>query len=238
MPYLHRFDILQRNGKNFFIGCTLSSAKNAKDDWSNPGSVYVGELPEDENGELVLTELRNDFFKNQGYERVTWNGLQCGMVSCKSGIYIFTPPSSADDAWSIEQIMSQPTSDIACIDIDGDGQPEIATIEEFHGSYFRVYKMIDGEYRQIFEHPEVSEFYHVAASGKINGNPVFMGGCRRGKQQLFILSYNQETAKIEIHTVDENVGPSNAMNVNLGDRDIIISANREIGQAAIYDIEP
>ncbi len=65
--------------------------------------------------------------------------------------------------------MDWPISDIAAIDIDGDGELEYATIEPFHGSYFRVYKLIDGASRQVYEHPEVSEFYHVVVGTTLAG---------------------------------------------------------------------
>lgn len=236
IPYLHRFDILQQDGKNYFIGCSLASHKDTREDWSRPGAVYVAAIPDDWDQPFEVKVLRDDFYKNHGYERVDWNGRQAGMVTCEQGVFVVTPPADQSSDWTVEQIMEQPTSDVAVIDLDQDGEPEIATIEEFHGSYFRVYKKIDGQYRMIFEHPEVSEFYHVASSGKILGTPVFIGGCRRGKQQLFLLCWNKKTKSVDIITIDENVGPSNAIIANFEERDLIISANREVAQAVVYTI--
>lgn len=236
IPYLHRFDILTRNGKQYFIGCSLAAHKATREDWSHPGSVYVGAMPDSRDTPFTLEVLRDDFYQNHGYERVSWNGTEAAMVSCKNGIFIVTPPETADAGWTVEQIMTQPTSDTAIIDLDGDGEPEIAAIEEFHGRYFRVYKRINGTYQKIFEHPEVTEFYHVAASGTVCGKPVFIGGCRRGKQQLFLLQWNHQSGTIDIVTIDEPVGPSNAMLTHYKGKDYLISANRETAQAAIYCI--
>lgn len=235
-PYLHRFDILESEGKSYFIGCTLSAKKDTREDWSNPGCIFVSALPKDENSEFEIKILKDGLYKNHGYERAKWNGNECGIIGCESGVYAVIPPCDGKD-WEIEQIMTQPTSDIAIIDIDGDGIDEIATIEPFHGQFFRVYKKIDGEYKMIFQHPEVTEFYHVATSGKIGSTPVFVGGCRRGKQQLFLLKWNQQQQKIEIVTVEENVGPSNAVIANVCGKNLLISANREVGQAVVYEIE-
>jgi hypothetical protein len=133
--------------------------------------------------------------------------------------------------------MDWPISDIATADIDGDGELEIATIEPFHGCHFRVYKKIGGNYKMIYEHPEVSEFYHVAVGGMLRNRPIFIGGCRRGKQQLFYIDCCKKSPLIlEAKTIEEGVGPSNAIIINEPDRDIIACANREKGEAALYII--
>lgn len=234
LPYLHRFDLLQRDGKVWLIACTLAAHKATRDDWSCPGSVYVAELPSDWDGEIKLKELRGDFYQNHGYTRLRRDGYEEGLVTCQQGVYIFTPPAAGSDEWEIKQIMTQATSDAALIDLDGDGEEEIATIEQFHGCYFRIYKKQNGAWQQIFEHPEVTEFYHVVKSGTLCGKPAFIGGCRRGKQQLFVITWDKEAGKPVVHTVDEGVGPSNALIYNGAKGDCIFAADREAAKAAVY----
>ncbi|MFA6505614.1 MAG: hypothetical protein WCT14_05940 [Treponemataceae bacterium] len=235
LPYIHRFDLLTVGDRHYFLGCTLAESKETRDDWSKPGKIYVGELPSDWDQPLRLSVLRDGLFKNHGYSRLTQNGVARGLVSSEEGAFIVTPPQSSSGDWSIEQIMDWPISEIDAIDIDGDGELEFATIEPWHGSYFRVYKKIDGKYVRIFEHPEVSEFYHVVVGAKLRGKPVFIGGCRRGKQQLFYV-HAASTAPLSLAAVEieAGVGPSNVAVVNEKDRDVIVSANREKAEAALY----
>ena len=121
------------------------------------------------------------------------------------------------------------------IDIDGDGELEFATIEPFHGEYFRVYKKIDGSFKKIYEHPEVTEFYHVVVGATLAGRPVFIGGCRRGKQQLFYVEAKQrDPLQLEAVVIEAGVGPSNVYVLHEDRRDIIVAANREKGEAALY----
>lgn len=234
LPYLHRFDLLQRGNKIWLIVCTLAAHKKTLEDWSCPGSVYVAELPPDWDGKINLKKLRGGFYQNHGYTRLRRDGYEEGLITCQQGIYIFTPPCAGSDEWGIRQIMPQATSDAALIDLDGDGEEEIAAIEQFHGCYFRIYKKLAGEWKLVFQHPEITEFYHVVKSGMLCGKPAFIGGCRRGRQQLFAITWDKKTDKPLVHTIDENVGPSNAVIFNGTRGDMIFSANREAGQAAVY----
>ena len=131
-------------------------------------------------------------------------------------------------------LLRDTVSNADAIDLDGDGEREIAAIEPFHGCYFRIYKKIGGAYRMVYEFPEVSEFYHVVKAGYLLGRPCFLGGCRRGKKQLFAVYWDKETKSFVTETVDEGVGPSNACIRNGRDGDVIYSANREAAQAAAY----
>jgi hypothetical protein len=236
LPYLHRFDILCRNGVNYFIGCTLASHKDTREDWSRPGSVYTARMPEDWGEPFEWEVLKEDLYQNHGYEHVTIDGREAGMISGESGVYVVYPPETPGGRWELTQIMEQPVSDIAAIDLDGDGEMEIAAIEPFHGNRYRIYKKIGAEWRCLFVHPEISDFYHVAASGRVGGVPVFVGGCRRGRKQLFLLYWDQKAGCIRTVTVDEGTGPSNACLVNRFGKDYLISANRECARAAVYEL--
>ena len=233
LPYIHRFDLLPVGDRLYFIGCTLATTKNAKDDWSDPGKIWVGEYTGP--GPLRLTVLKDGLTQNHGYSRLTRNGKVCSLVTCAQGAFEVTPPQQPGAEWQVQQVMNWPISDVSAIDIDGDGELEFATIEAFHGSFFRVYKRIDGAWRKIYEHPEVSEFYHVVQGTTLAGKPVFLGGCRRGKQQLFYVHATQTAPLLlQAEVIEEGVGPSNVHVMHEAGRDIIVSANREKAEAALY----
>jgi hypothetical protein len=235
LPYIHRFDLLSSRGRLYFIGCTLATTKDTKDDWSNPGKIWVGEFTG--KGPLKVTVLMEGLIKNHGYSRLTRNGVMSGLVTCEQGAFEVTPPATPGAPWTIVQFMDWPISDIAAVDIDGDGELEFATIEPFHGAHFRVYKRVDGVFRKVFEHPEVSEFYHVVVGATLAGSPVFIGGCRRGKMQLFYVHALQTSPlELQAEVIEECVGPSNVCVLHEKDRDILVAANREKAEAALYFI--
>ncbi|MDO4336839.1 MAG: hypothetical protein Q4C91_01990 [Eubacteriales bacterium] len=234
LPYIHRFDVLKRDGKEYLICCTLAAHKKERADWSQPGAVYTAELPGDLNTPFTLKKLELDIYQNHGFVKKEADGYDIAFVGGREGIFRITPPGKDHAGWQTEQIFYAPVSDMDWIDIDGDGEPELATIEEFHGCYYRIYKKREDGYRLVFQHPEETEFYHVVKSGTLCGRPVFVGGCRRGKQQLFVVECTE--GKFTVHTADEGVGPSNAVIYHGAEYDYICSANRETGEAAVYKV--
>ena len=233
LPYIHRFDLLSVGDRLYFIGCTLATTKQSKEDWSDPGKIWVGEfIP---GKPLELSVLKDGLTKNHGYSRLKQGAAMTSLVTCEQGAFEVTPPQAPGAAWQIRQFMDWPISDISAVDIDGDGELEFATIEPFHGSYFRVYKKIDGRFRKVFEHPEVSEFYHGVVGTTLAGKPVFIGGCRRGRQQLFYVHAQPgATLQLRAEVIEEGVGPSNVYVLHEPGRDVLVAANREKAEAALY----
>lgn len=232
LPYIHRFDILSANGVHYFIGCTLCTSKTEKEDWSDPGKIYVAVIPENLDEPMELKIIKTGMTKNHGYSRATWHGKMAGMVTCEEGVFAVTPPQKTGEAWTIETVLERPVSDIAVIDIDGDGEDELVTIEPFHGNQFLINKKTENGYQAVYQYPEEMEFGHVVWGGQLRGVPTIIGGQRRHAKDLFYIQYqNGEYVKT---TIETDIGPSNVAVINDKDRDIIISANREIGEAVLY----
>ncbi|KFX56711.1 hypothetical protein FDC50_01350 [Clostridium botulinum] len=235
LPYVHRFDILSANGVNYFLGSVLCNSKQFKDDWSDPGKIYVGVLPEDLSKPIELRVIKEGLTKNHGYCRTTWDGKMAGIVTSEEGAFVVTPPQNEGEEWRVEQIMNRPISDIAVVDIDEDGEDELITIEDFHGSNFLINKKIDGEYKEIYKYPKEMDFGHVVWGGKLRGIPSIIGGYRRVEKELFVIQCeDKENLKFKTQVIEAGVGPSNVAVVHEKNRDIIISANRELGEAALY----
>lgn len=235
LPYVHRFDILSVNGINYFIGATLCTSKKYKDDWSDPGKIYIAVLPEDLNSPIELKVIKDGLTKNHGYTRAIWNGKIAGIVTSEEGVFAIIPPQCEHGEWTIETVMEKSVSDIAIIDIDEDGEDEIVTIEPFHGGNFIINKKINGEYKAIYKYPKEMDFGHVVWGGKLRGIPTIIGGYRRFEKELFYIQC-KDKKELEFKTgvIEAGTGPSNIAVINEKDKDIIIAANREIGEAALY----
>lgn len=62
LPFVHRFGALKRDGNTYIVAATLKSDHQFKEDWTCPGRIWVGKLPENlddvnEEQPLELTPL-------------------------------------------------------------------------------------------------------------------------------------------------------------------------------------
>lgn len=235
LPYVHRFDIISSNGSNYFIGATLCTSKKEREDWSDPGKVYVGELPKDLNQPMSITPLLEGLCRNHGYSRGEYEGKTAGYVTCDEGIFAVTPPDQTAGKWAMRQLADWRVSDVAVFDLDGDDGQELVTIEPFHGDMFKIYKADNGVYKEVYSYPNEIAFAHAVWAGKLRGEPVVIGGIRRMNCELFMVRcLNAERQEYETTIIEKGGGPSNVVIVNQKERDIIICANHTKNEAAVY----
>ena len=123
-------------------------------------------------------------------------------------------------------------SDLATCDIDGDGVPELATIEPFHCSNFRIYHKTKDGYAAIYNYPENLPFCHAVWGGQLRSKSVFIGGCRGGNRELFMLRW--EAGRMSTEIIDKGCGTANVMVIHGPDQDLLVAANREVGEGAVY----
>lgn len=230
LPYIHRFDIYHKNGVNYFIGATIASSKENKDDWRVPGKIYVGELPDNLDQGLKVEVLVDGLYRNHGYCK-DLSGIG-GYFGSDQGIFKVNPPLDRNGTWEIEVMMQGNISEIAVIDIDGDGEQEIMTIEPFHGNIIKIYKKIDGKYTAVYEYENKIDFAHTLVGGYLRGKPTFIAGVRREDAELFYVQFID--GRFITKVIEKGVGPANIMLVNEEDRDLILAANHSANEAAIY----
>ncbi len=234
LPYVHRCDILERAGVRYLVVCTLCTSKKNEQDWSSPGRIYALELPERPILPLKLDEIAGGMTRNHGYWHLRGNGYDYALTACDQGVFELSPPEHRGGRWSLRRVLDRPVSDIAVSDIDGDGLAEMAVIEPFHGSDFRVYHQSGETWEPFYRYPETLPFGHVVWGGRLRGQPVFLGGGRAEKQKLFMLRW-QNGAVVD-ETIDTGSSPTNAVVINGPEEDRVVIACREAGQAIIYHI--
>lgn len=237
LPFVHRFDILERDGRRYVLACCIKSDYEYKDDWRFPGMTLAGELPPLEDlkrgRQLELAVIREGMLKNHGYCRHMRDGMEEGLVTCDDGAYLFTPPAAGEKTWSVERLIGDAASDGLLLDLDGDGEEELITLSPFHGDTLRVYHKMNGRFEQVFEYEKKIEFAHAICGGVICGKPRVIIGYRKGDRDLLSVSWN---GGYEIEVLDHDVGPANVMHLTVGGGDVLVTANREINEAAYYTL--
>lgn len=242
LPHVHRFDIVKRNGVNYLIACALKSGHEFKEDWSMPGKVYAAVLPEDlssfnDENQLKLTVLKENMLKNHGYYRVVEDGVETSVVSADCGVFQFIPPKSKDGEWEIKTIITEPTSDATLVDFDEDGEKELIALGPFHGEMIRIYKKVDGEFKQVYQYEKAADFTHAIYGGTLLGKPAAVIGHRKGERNLIAFTYDKEDGEYKSEILDYDCGSANVYHYMKDGKDIIIGANREIDEIAMYEIE-
>lgn len=241
LPFVHRFDVLSTPEKNYVIACTLKSGHEYKEDWTHPGKIYIGELPDDllaEGAKLDLTVLAEGLTKNHGYYRCyDGDGRPYSVVSADNGVFKVSPPSPAQPAWKLEKLLDGAFSDATLIDLDGDGQLELLTFAPFHGDDLRIWRLVDGKYELDYAHPEPVEFLHAIWSGIINDKPTILLGNRKGRRELLALTWDREAKKYHFQLLDSDRGPANVTYFEREGKRLIVATNRETNEVAMYVLE-
>lgn len=237
LPYLHRFDLIEVNGIIHFIGATLCSSKTEREDWSDPGKVYVGVLPDDLSKGMDLNIIYENLTHNHGYYRSFYQDKKAGYITSDEGVFAFVAPQTKDSEWEVHHIIDRKVSDVALLDIDGDGKLEILSIEPFHGKDIYIYHQDENDkYQEVYHLDRDIEFAHAIAGTKILGQSVFVCGIRRNQKELFTLAYNKVNKNYDVTLIDEGCGPSNIVIINQDNKDLILAANNTIHEAALYII--
>lgn len=242
LPFVHRFDIVTRNGWSYLIACTIKSDHRFKDDWSSPGKIYFTVLPEDLD--LFLTEqqaldmkiLKDGLTKNHGYYRLNNGEHDYSIISCNDGIYKITPPPAPNYPWGIETLLAISASDAILFDIDNDGEQELFVLSPFHGDTLSIYKRHGGKFVEYYRHLAPLKFLHALYAGELCGKPSFVLGYRGDERKLLIFTANSKGG-FDIREVDSDCGPANIMKFHHKDKDYIISTNREINEIALYEFD-
>lgn len=242
VPFAHRFGVLKgEDGTKYLIVCALKSDHEYKDDWRTPGKTYFTELPSDLENSKVLKEedfeiIQENMLKNHGYYKLIENNEEKAIISCDSGVYLYTPPKVKGSSWDINKLVDSPASDATLIDLDNDGIKELVVLSPFHGDKLLIFKNIEGKYTLAKEFEESFEFLHAIWACKIKNKNVVIIGHRRANMNTMILEYTPEKGYF-YNIIDENVGAANANYFKKDDKEYIVTANRETDQILLYEIE-
>lgn len=238
LPYVHRFDIITENNTSYIIACTLKSDHKYKDDWEHPGQILVSVLPDEidtlgEDNLLKFNSIKDGLTKNHGYCRVVDGGKTYAMIASQNGVYEVSLSGKGTNDWIINKVLSEPLSDIALADFDGDGVNELITISPFHGELIRIFKKVNGCYKAVYEYPLKAEFAHSIWAGQLDGKNKAIIGHRQGSRN--IIGFEYIDGEYKYYELDSDVGSANVFKYKRGAIECLVSTNREIDEIAFYE---
>ncbi|MCM1037785.1 MAG: hypothetical protein NC434_00560 [Ruminococcus sp.] len=244
LPHVHRFDILNRGKGQYLIACTLKSGHEYKDDWSQPGKIYVAELPQDlsgfhEENQLELTVLKDQMLKNHGYYKVIEDGEETAVISADCGVFQVVPPRERGGAWDVRCLLKESASDAVLVDLNQDGEKELCVLAPFHGPEIKIYEKKSDKFVLVYQYEKDAEFTHAIYGGAFGKGQAFIVGHRKGERDLLLFYYDAVSGEYKYLLLDHDCGPANVHRISRegrNDREIIISANRETNEIAMYSI--
>ena len=124
------------------------------------------------------------------------------------------------------------------MDLDGDGRKELAVLSPFHGDTFSIYQDRGEGFFKVYECPDKMEFLHAVYGGPLCRIPRVVIGFRKGERNLVSFSYCRESGTYEREIIDRDCGPANVCHYMVNQNDVIISANRETDEIAMYTVTP
>ena len=238
LPFVHRFGLVQRNGSWYIVACTLKSAHAFKDDWTCPGRIWVGKLPEDirsfnEDHQLELAPLVSGLYKNHGFVKCEGEDGDFVLVGTENGVYKVTPPAEETGEWSAEQLLSTPASDMLYQDYDSDGRKELLVLSPFHGDTLTIYKETENGFEAVYTHPKKMPFLHAIWGANLEGKEYAFIGNRQEDRELLAIHYD---GGYQVDVLDQGACPANCMYFRDHDTHKLLAANRETDEIAVYTL--
>jgi hypothetical protein len=231
LPFAHRCEILNREGKNYLFAATVSTFKENPQDWSNPGELHLIELGPDPEDKWTSRVVAGNVTKNHGMTRTRINGIETLCISGQEGLF-YLEQRYGDD-WFLQPMFEREVSEMTFIDLDGDGQDEMVTIEPFHGETINVYKHSGNKWELRIS--DSLSFGHGLSSGIFQQKPVIIVGNRSGSLALESFSIQDlSKGKFTRMVLEENAGPTQTQVFSVGGMDYIMSANQRKNEVALY----
>ena len=228
LPFAHRCDILEKDGRSWLFAASCSKFKAEPADWSQSGELYV--IPLDETTGLPgVPELIYDkIWRHHGMLKARVHGDDTLLFSGAEGIFHMVREGGK---WTVERLFDHEVSEFGLIDLDGDGQDELVTIEPFHGNSLNIYKQVGASWEKRYS--DELWFGHGLSCGLFRGEPVVVVGNRRGPLTLNLYR-PQADGSFAREILEEQAGPTQTQVFTAGGQDYILSANQLKNEVALY----
>ncbi len=237
MPYAHRIAAAICHRKPMLLASTLCSGKAYREDWSQPGGIFMARLPETLGGSLEWRQLAHGLTKNHGMDYAQLGGAYGNgyLVSAMEGLFFLRLPDDLGAKCRLEQLAEGEHSDAFAFDWRGCGVADVFAIRPFHGHILSRYRFEGGVWRERIIADDLP-FGHVVWAGIFLGKPALIAGARRGAEDLRLYRTSNPDADVFTHElIDEGVGAAQLQVVaSSPDRAQLFVSGRGMGQVLVY----
>ena len=136
--------------------------------------------------------------------------------------------------WSCEQLLDTPASDILYLDFDGDGERELLVLSPFHGDTLTIQKKLDGSLQEVYRHEKRLPFLHAIWGAEIGGKVYGFIGNREESRDLLAIYWDGRSYTFDM--LDQGAGAANVLHFRAEGKDMLLAANRETDEIAVYTL--
>ena len=233
LPFVHRLEWMNIEGVKTLMAASVSKFKENPSDWSQPGTLYAATLDSFDQ-KWKLQPIIEGIVRNHGMLKKVQNGDESLFITGQEGVFrVFWDKQKK--YWANDKWLDCEVSEIAKIDIDGDGVDELVTIEPFHGTKLAIYKFIDDKWVKKYETDLA--FGHGLSAGFIEGKPTaFVGNRAAGKELLAFQNINLAEGMMERIVVEAQAGPTQTLSLTINGLSYLISSNQHMGEVSLYQL--
>jgi len=231
LPFAHRCEFLQVEDGHVLVAATVSKLKENPADWSRPGELHVISLAKDLSFPWESVVIDSGITRNHGMGKASIGGEELLFVSGDRGI--FSVQAGQGRSWEVKAVFEKEVSEMTFIDLDGDGQKELVTIEPFHGTELNIYKRMHTDWE--LRYSGSLAFGHGLSSGVFNGKPIIVAGNRSDSLALEIITVDElNKGTVNKRFIESGVGPTQTQVFTYKGMDYILSANQKKHEVALY----
>jgi hypothetical protein len=231
VPFAHRIGFAERGGRRSLLVASLAADKKDAADWSQPGAVYAAELAKDP-APLRLEPVLTGIHKNHGFLLARFEGRSSLLIGGQEGL-LAIDLEAPGPPWPVRQVLPGETSEMALLDVDGDGEAELITIEPFHGNALRAYRRAPSGWTPFWEGE--LQFGHGLWAGTFLGMRSVLVSSRAGPKDLVLFQFDAAApARPRRIVLEPGAGAANMAVVSHAGKDHVLSANQAAGQIVLY----
>jgi hypothetical protein len=236
LPFAHRIGLVARGGTRYLVAANLAEDKKDAADWSRPGAVYAAALrPRDGSAPLTAQPILTGIHKNHGLLLADFEGRSSLLIGAAEGLFCMDLQSPGPE-WPSRQVLPREVSEVAVLDLDGDGTDELVTIEPFHGNTLRAYRKAADGWSPFWD-AELS-FGHCVLAGMFDGRRSVIASSRTGDKSLLMFQFEEDPKHPRRIVVDESPAAANMVIMPRAGGDLLFSANQAEGEVAVYKVRP
>lgn len=231
LPFAHRCEFLLQDKGPSLVAATVSKLKENPADWSRPGELHVISFANNLSVPWESMVIDSGITRNHGMAKARFGGEELLFVSGDKGI--FSVQAQGNQTWEVKAVFEKEVSEMTFIDLDGDGQKELVTIEPFHGTELNIYKRVNTNWE--LRYSGSLSFGHGLSSGVFNGEPVIVAGNRSDTLALEIITVDDlNKGSVNKRIIESGVGPTQTQVFTYNRIDYIMSANQKKHEVALY----